>query len=57
VDFVDSISSAEVEAAIAKLNGKIKWTYPDVKRVFVEAENWRTKDVAGSQSEACTCSA
>ena len=52
VDFVDSISSAEVEATIAKMDWKIKQTYPDVKRIFVEAEEWRTKDVAGSQSEA-----
>lgn len=38
VDFFDETTAAEIEALIAKLDRKIKQTFPMVKRVFVEAE-------------------
>jgi len=38
VDFKDSISADEVEGTIAALTHIIKQQYPDVKRIFIEAE-------------------
>ena len=38
VDFVDTASAAEVEASIAALDASLKAAYPEVKRIFVEAE-------------------
>ena len=38
VDFMDTASAGEVERAIAELDAKIKRTFPDVTRVFIEAE-------------------
>jgi divalent metal cation (Fe/Co/Zn/Cd) transporter len=40
VDFRDALSSAEVEAAISELETKIKRAYPEIRRVFIEAQNW-----------------
>ena len=38
VDFKDSITAEEVERTIATLSESIKQQYPDVKRIFIEAE-------------------
>ena len=38
VDFADAISAQDVEADIAAINRVIKQKYPQIKRVFVEAE-------------------
>lgn len=38
VDFADTISAQELEATIANIDRKIKDQYPNVKRVFIEAE-------------------
>ena len=40
VDFADSLSSVEVEAAISELEQKIKTRYPQIKRLFIEAQSW-----------------
>jgi cation diffusion facilitator family transporter len=40
LDFEDSISSTKVEAAISTLESKIKTQYPEIKRVFIEAQSW-----------------
>ena len=40
VDFADDRSSSEVEAAISDLEIEIKSTYPQIRRVFIEAQNW-----------------
>jgi len=37
-DFNDSVQAGEIEKAIAQLDLKIKEQFPEVKRVFVEAE-------------------
>lgn len=39
VDFSDSLSSADVEAAISELESNIKARYPEIKRVFIEAQS------------------
>ena len=38
VDFKDTLTATELEAAISRLDVQIKKACPDVKRVFVEAE-------------------
>lgn len=38
-DFVDSTPAAEVEIVIHKMDGQIKQAFPEVKRVFIEAES------------------
>ncbi len=43
VDFEDSISAGDVEAAIEELTHRILSAHPDVKRVFIEAEDSNTK--------------
>jgi cation diffusion facilitator family transporter len=40
VDFADGISSSAVETAATDLNRRIKAVWPDVRRVFIEAESW-----------------
>ena len=44
LDFADALSSAEVEAAISNLELKIKEAYPQVTRIFIEAQS-----IAGHQ--------
>ena len=44
VDFTDPASADEIEKAVAGLDREIKQVYPQVKRVFIEAEAWRPKD-------------
>jgi divalent metal cation (Fe/Co/Zn/Cd) transporter len=41
VDFADGITSGDVEAAITGLERDIKAAHPEIKRVFIEAQNWR----------------
>jgi hypothetical protein len=43
VDFVDPILATDVEATVARLDRTIKQTYPQVQRIFIEVETWRTK--------------
>jgi len=40
VEFQDSATAVDIEIAVAQLDREIKQTWPDVKRVFVEAESW-----------------
>ena len=51
VDFVDPILANEIETTVARLDWTLKQSYPEVKRVFVEAEAWRAKDT-GMQAGA-----
>ncbi len=41
LDFADALNSAQVEEAISTLEDRIKTAHPDVKRIFIEAQNWR----------------
>ncbi|WLQ15755.1 cation diffusion facilitator family transporter [Hahella aquimaris] len=43
VDFDDNISAGEIETRIAALDEQIKSTFPECKRIFVEAESRRKK--------------
>ncbi|MDH3240030.1 MAG: cation diffusion facilitator family transporter [Alphaproteobacteria bacterium] len=40
IDFREGISSGEVETTISNLERAVKTTYPDVTRVFIEAQGW-----------------
>ena len=40
LDFSDERAANEVEAAISALERRIKATYPEVTRVFIEAQSW-----------------
>ncbi|HHH36440.1 MAG TPA: cation transporter [Gammaproteobacteria bacterium] len=42
IDFRDDLSAGELEEVIARLDARIKAAFPEVKRVFVEAEARRT---------------
>jgi cation diffusion facilitator family transporter len=48
VDFVDTLHSGEVEQTITDFEKQIKTTYPAVKRVFIEAQNWRASQQASA---------
>ena len=39
VDFVDELSSADVEAEISAMEREIKETYPEAKRIFIEVQS------------------
>ena len=43
VDFADSISAGDVERDIAKIDRLIKQKFPEIKRVFIEAEKRSNK--------------
>jgi len=48
VDFADNISAQQVEADIAAIDRSIKQAYPQIKRVFIEAEKRSNKFPPGS---------
>ncbi len=39
IDFSDNLSSLDVEATISKLEGSIKAEYPQIQRIFIEAQS------------------
>ena len=41
VDFADELSSNDVEHAISAFESQIKSRYPEITRVFIEAQSWR----------------
>lgn len=41
VDFDDRVSSKQVEEAISDMERQIKIKYPEVSRVFIEAQSWQ----------------
>ena len=51
VDFVDPILATEVEVAVAELDRTIKRAYPQVQRIFIEVETWRTKETFSNVEE------
>jgi len=40
LDFGDSIDANDVEAAISKMERRIKRDFPEIKRIFIEAQAW-----------------
>lgn len=43
VDFVEPILATDVEETVAGLDMAIKQACPQVQRIFIEVETWRTK--------------
>jgi cation diffusion facilitator family transporter len=41
LDFKDNLSSTQVEESISSFETRIKEKYPEVTRVFIEAQSWR----------------
>ncbi len=41
LDFAADLSADQVEAAISDLERRIKSAYPEIKRVFIEAQSWQ----------------
>ena len=41
IDFADRLSSGDVEEAISAFEREIKQAYPQIRRVFIEAQSWR----------------
>ena len=44
VDFKDAMSSGNVETTISALEKNIKNKYPEIKRVFIEAQSWMAQE-------------
>lgn len=40
IDFQDNLSANELEDVIARMDKQIKHAFPNVKRIFIEAESW-----------------
>ena len=40
LDFEDGLSSREVEAAVSQMEARIKKDFPEITRVFIEAQSW-----------------
>jgi cation diffusion facilitator family transporter len=50
VDFASYLSADQVEAAIAEMERAIKGRYPEIRRVFIEAQSWRAHREALGQA-------
>jgi len=46
VDFQDQLTSEQIEIAVAEMDMHIKNKYPQIKRIFIEAEKRRNKIIA-----------
>jgi len=46
IDFLDELSSDEIEIAVAEMDQRIKNKYPQIKRIFIEAEKRRNKIIS-----------
>ena len=51
LDFRDDLSANDVEAAISALEIEIKAAYPQITRVFIEAQSWRAHEKAAETTE------
>ena len=44
LDFKDAMSSGNVEETISALEANIKGKFPEIKRVFIEAQSWMAQE-------------
>ena len=49
-DFADGLMANEIEAAISEFEREIKDAYPDISRVFIEAQSWRAHDAEAART-------
>lgn len=52
IDFHDNISAGSVERTISRLEKQIKENYPEVARIFIEAQNWRAHEESANGNSA-----
>ena len=50
VDFASNLTADQVEEAIAEMERAIKGRYPEIRRVFIEAQSWRAHRAALGQA-------
>ena len=51
IDFRNELTAAEMEKTIARLDREIKQGFPNVKRVFIEAESRRSAELAKNEAD------
>ena len=51
LDFKDHLGAQEVETAIGEMEQRIKAAYPDVRRIFIEAQSWQSHQRDRKRSE------
>ena len=49
-DFSDGLMANDIEAAISEFEREIKDAYPDISRVFIEAQSWRAHDAEAART-------
>ena len=49
-DFADGLMANDIEAAISEFEREIKDAYPDISRVFIEAQSWRAHDAEAART-------
>ena len=52
IQFKDELSADDIEAAVDRIEATIRKTYPNVKRIYIEAESIRTKRVSNDNTES-----
>lgn len=52
LDFADALSSADIETAISDMEHQIKTRFPEITRVFIEAQSWQRHRAAERRSAA-----
>ncbi|MCW8836655.1 MAG: cation diffusion facilitator family transporter [Rhodospirillales bacterium] len=50
LDFDDRLGSVEVEGAVSSMESSIKNAYPEITRVFIEAQSWTAHNKARNQN-------
>ena len=51
LDFADVLTSRQVEESISRMESRIKSTFPEITRVFIEAQGARTSKYAESGAD------
>jgi divalent metal cation (Fe/Co/Zn/Cd) transporter len=54
LDFVNTLKAEEVEKTISRLETAIKENHSSVKRVFIEAQSWRSHLESAGESNPAT---
>ena len=52
LDFDDRLSAGEIEDAISTMDANIKAAFPEITRIFIEAESWRGRTQGAPASSA-----
>ncbi len=51
LDFIDALNAIEVETAISEFEKEIKTRFPEIRRIFIEAQNWSAHVADQKQAE------